>query len=200
MLSSLSMPKGPVTNFIRTFIEILSSTISRVVGLLWLLDLVVQRLSMDSLQVPDRQIFNLPQMTRNVETVFKTRSTWGYRSGSFLEFLKLETVVAHVVIPEALPGIVTCACVAYLVVPARPPPPTYTAGQSASSSLDWLQLEYPQCCSALFNLPTQAEKPWPSPHIWKVNSEGTIRPDATIVSVEVLPPCSLIFLSLLFNF
>ncbi len=100
--------KGPVTNFVRTCIEILSSLPSVVVGLFGYLIFVVQfeygfSIISGALALT---VFNLPQMTRNVEDSLKHVHHTQREAGLALGISRWETVV-HVVIPEALPGIVT---------------------------------------------------------------------------------------------
>ena len=100
--------KGPVTNFIRTCIEILSSLPSVVVGLFGYLIFVIQfqygfSIISGALALT---VFNLPMMTRNVEDSLRTVHHTQREAGLALGLSRWETVV-HVVIPEALPGIVT---------------------------------------------------------------------------------------------
>ena len=100
--------KGPVTNFVRTCIEILSSLPSVVVGLFGYLIFVVQfeygfSIISGALALT---VFNLPQMTRNVEDSLKHVHHTQREAGLALGISRWETVV-HVVIPAALPGIVT---------------------------------------------------------------------------------------------
>ena len=96
--------KGPVTNFVRTCIEILSSLPSVVVGLFGYLIFVVQfeygfSIISGALALT---VFNLPQMTRNVEDSLKHVHHTQREAGLALGISRWETVV-HVVIPEALP-------------------------------------------------------------------------------------------------
>ncbi|MFW7117563.1 phosphate ABC transporter permease PstA, partial [Streptococcus pyogenes] len=100
--------KGPVTNFIRTCIEILSSLPSVVVGLFGYLIFVVQfeygfSIISGALALT---VFNLPQMTRNVEDSLLHVHHTQREAGLALGLSRWETVF-YVVIPEALPGMVT---------------------------------------------------------------------------------------------
>ncbi|WP_231097524.1 phosphate ABC transporter permease PstA, partial [Streptococcus gallolyticus] len=100
--------KGRFTNFIRTCIEILSSLPSVVVGLFGYLIFVVQfqygfSIISGALALT---VFNLPQMTRNVEDGLRNVHHTQREAGLALGLSRWETVV-HVVVPEALPSIVT---------------------------------------------------------------------------------------------
>lgn len=186
--------KGPVTNFVRTCIEILSSLPSVVVGLFGYLIFVVQfeygfSIISGALALT---VFNLPQMTHNVEDSLKHVHHTQREAGLALGISRWETVV-HVVIPEALPGIVTGVVLASGRIFGEAAALIYTAGQSAPA-LDWSNWNILSVTSPI-SIFRQAETL--AVHIWKVNSEGTI-PDGTIVSagsVAVL----LIFI-LIFNF
>ena len=87
-----------------------------------------------------------------------------------------ETVL-HVVIPEALPGIVTGIVLASGRIFGEAAALIYTAGQSAPA-LDWSNWN-PFSVTSPISIFRQAETL--AVHIWKVNSEGTI-PDGTLVS------------------
>ena len=100
--------KGRMTNFIRTCIEILSSLPSVVVGLFGYLIFVVQfeygfSIISGALALT---VFNLPQMTRSVEDSLRNVHHTQREAGLALGISRWETVL-HVVIPEALPSIVT---------------------------------------------------------------------------------------------
>ena len=103
-----------------------------------------------------------------------------------------ETVV-HVVIPEALPGIVTGVVLASGRIFGEAAALIYTAGQSAPA-LDWSNWNILSVTSPI-SIFRQAETL--AVHIWKVNSEGTI-PDATIVSAG--SAAVLLIFILIFNF
>ncbi|WP_105204157.1 phosphate ABC transporter permease PstA [Streptococcus suis] len=170
--------KGPLTNFIRTCIEILSSLPSVVVGLFGYLIFVVQfeygfSILSGALALT---VFNLPQMTRNVEDSLRHVHHTQREAGLALALSRWETVL-HVVIPEALPGIVTGIVLASGRIFGEAAALIYTAGQSAPA-LDWSNWN-PLSVTSPISIFRQSETL--AVHIWKVNSEGTI-PDATQVS------------------
>lgn len=170
--------KGPLTNFIRTCIEILSSLPSVVVGLFAYLIFVVQfeygfSILSGALALT---VFNLPQMTRNVEDSLRHVHHTQREAGLALGLSRWETVL-HVVIPEALPGIVTGIVLASGRIFGEAAALIYTAGQSAPA-LDWSNWN-PLSVTSPISIFRQSETL--AVHIWKVNSEGTI-PDATQVS------------------
>ncbi|HEL1669848.1 TPA: phosphate ABC transporter permease PstA [Streptococcus suis 2651] len=170
--------KGPLTNFIRTCIEILSSLPSVVVGLFGYLIFVVQfeygfSILSGALALT---VFNLPQMTRNVEDSLRHVHHTQREAGLALGLSRWETVL-HVVIPEALPGIVTGIVLASGRIFGEAAALIYTAGQSAPA-LDWSNWN-PLSVTSPISIFRQSETL--AVHIWKVNNEGTI-PDATQVS------------------
>ena len=170
--------KGRFTNFIRTCIEILSSLPSVVVGLFGYLIFVVQfqygfSIISGALALT---VFNLPQMTRNVEDGLRNVHHTQLEAGLALGLSRWETV-GHVVIPEALPSIVTGIVLASGRIFGEAAALIYTAGQSAPA-LDWSNWN-PLSVTSPISIFRQAETL--AVHIWKVNSEGTI-PDATQVS------------------
>ena len=186
--------KGPVTNFIRTCIEILSSLPSVVVGLFGYLIFVVQfeygfSIISGALALT---VFNLPQMTRNVEDSLRRVHHTQREAGLALGISRWETVI-HVVIPEALPGIVTGIVLASGRIFGEAAALIYTAGQSAPA-LDWSNWNIFSITSPI-SIFRQAETL--AVHIWKVNSEGTI-PDATAVSAG--SAAVLLIFILIFNF
>lgn len=186
--------KGPVTNFVRTCIEILSSLPSVVVGLFGYLIFVVQfeygfSIISGALALT---VFNLPQMTCNVEDSLKHVHHTQREAGLALGISRWETVV-HVVIPEALPGIVTGVVLASGRIFGEAAALIYTAGQSAPA-LDWSNWNILSVTSPI-SIFRQAETL--AVHIWKVNSEGTI-PDGTIVSAG--SAAVLLIFILIFNF
>ncbi|MEX2785265.1 phosphate ABC transporter permease PstA [Streptococcus sp. H49] len=185
--------KGPVINFIRTCIEILSSLPSVVVGLFGYLIFVVQfgygfSIISGALALT---VFNLPMMTRNVEDSLRTVHHTQREAGLALGISRWETVL-HVVVPEALPGIVTGIVLASGRIFGEAAALIYTAGQSAPA-LDWSNWN-PLSITSPISIFRQSETL--AVHIWKVNSEGTI-PDATQVS-EGSAAVLLVFI-LLFN-
>ena len=186
--------KGRVTNFVRTCIEILSSLPSVVVGLFGYLIFVVQfeygfSIISGALALT---VFNLPQMTRNVEDSLKNVHHTQREAGLALGLSRWETVL-HVVIPEALPGIVTGVVLASGRIFGEAAALIYTAGQSAPA-LDWSNWNVLSVTSPI-SIFRQAETL--AVHIWKVNSEGTI-PDGTLVSAG--SAAVLLIFILIFNF
>lgn len=186
--------KGRVTNFVRTCIEILSSLPSVVVGLFGYLIFVVQfeygfSIISGALALT---VFNLPQMTRNIEDSLKNVHHTQREAGLALGISRWETVL-HVVVPEALPGIVTGVVLASGRIFGEAAALIYTAGQSAPA-LDWSNWNIFSITSPI-SIFRQAETL--AVHIWKVNSEGTI-PDGTIVSAG--SAAVLLIFILIFNF
>lgn len=186
--------KGRITNFVRTCIEILSSLPSVVVGLFGYLIFVVQfeygfSIISGALALT---VFNLPQMTRNVEDSLKYVHHTQREAGLALGLSRWETVL-HVVIPEALPGIVTGIVLASGRIFGEAAALIYTAGQSAPA-LDWSNWNVLSVSSPI-SIFRQAETL--AVHIWKVNSEGTI-PDGTLVSAG--SAAVLLIFILIFNF
>ena len=186
--------KGHLTNFIRTCIEILSSLPSVVVGLFGYLIFVVQfgygfSILSGALALT---VFNLPQMTRNVEDSLRHVHHTQREAGLALGLSRWETIL-HVVIPEALPGIVTGIVLASGRIFGEAAALIFTAGQSAPA-LDWSNWN-PLSVTSPISIFRQAETL--AVHIWKVNSEGTI-PDGTIVSAG--SAAVLLIFILIFNF
>ena len=166
--------KGRLTNLVRTCIEILSSLPSVVVGLFGYLVFVVQfkygfSIISGALALT---VFNLPQMTRNIEDSLQHVHHTQREAGLALGLSRWETVI-HVVVPEALPSIIT--------------------GQSAPA-LDWSNWNIFSVTSPI-SIFRQAETL--AVHIWKVNSEGTI-PDS--IEVSAGSAAVLLIFILIFNF
>lgn len=185
--------KGRLTSFIRSCIEILSSLPSVVVGLFGYLIFVVQfqygfSIISGALALT---IFNLPQMTRNVEDSLRTVHHTQREAGLALGISRWETVI-RVVVPEALPGIVTGVVLASGRIFGEAAALIYTAGQSAPA-LDWSNWNIFSVTSPI-SIFRQAESL--AVHIWKVNSEGTI-PDAVAVSAGSV--AALVIFVLFFN-
>ncbi|MDC0807907.1 phosphate ABC transporter permease PstA, partial [Collinsella aerofaciens] len=129
--------KGRLTNLVRTCIEILSSLPSVVVGLFGYLVFVVQfkygfSIISGALALT---VFNLPQMTRNIEDSLQHVHHTQREAGLALGLSRWETVI-HVVVPEALPSIITGVVLASGRIFGEAAALIYTAGQSAPA-LDW---------------------------------------------------------------
>ena len=101
-------PKNALTNVIRMAIEILSSLPSVVVGLFGFLLFVVQfKLGFSILSgAIALTFFNLPLLTRNIEDSLNSVPKLQREAGLALGLSKWHTVI-KVILPEAIPGIVT---------------------------------------------------------------------------------------------
>lgn len=182
-----------VTDVVRTSIEILSSLPSVVVGLFGFLVFVLQfhfgfSILSGALALT---MFNLPLLTRNVEDALRSVGFTQREAGLALGLSRWETVI-HVVIPEALPGIITGMILGAGRVFGEAAALIYTAGQSAPALNfgDWNPLDIASPLNPFRPAETLAV------HIWKINSEG-IQPDAAAVSAGA--SAVLIIAVLLFN-
>lgn len=166
------------TSTIRTAIEILSSLPSVVVGLFGFLLFVVQynfgfSIISGALTLT---IFNLPLLTRNIEEALASVADDQRQGGLGLGLSKYETII-HIVVPAALPGIISGIILCSGRVFGEAAALIYTAGQSAPALnfADWNPFNIDSPLSPLRPAETLAV------HIWKINSEG-IMPDLTKVS------------------
>lgn len=193
-LNEYANPKSRVTGLIRTSIEILSSLPSVVVGLFGFLVFVVQfKLGFSILSgAIALTFFNLPLLTRSVEDSLRTVPDIQREAGAALGLSRWETV-GHIILPAALPSIVTGLVLSAGRVFGEAAALIYTAGQSAPALnfSDW----NPFNISSPLNIMRPAETL--SVHIWKINSEG-IMPDAAAVSAGA--SAVLIIAVLIFNF
>lgn len=185
--------KNWFTDVIRTAIEILSSLPSVVVGLFGFLIFVVQAglgfsIISGALALT---FFNLPLLTRNVEESLQAVHFTQREAGLALGLSRWETVV-KVVLPEALPGILTGLILGAGRIFGEAAALIYTAGQSAPA-LDFTNWN-PLSISSPLNIFRQAETL--AVHIWKVNSYGTM-PDGPEVAAGA--SAVLILAVLLFN-
>ena len=171
-------PKNWITEVVRMSIEILSSLPSVVVGLFGFLLFVVQFKMGFSILAGAIALtfFNLPLLTRNIEEAMKAVPNLQREAGLALGLSKWHTIT-KIILPEALPGIVTGIVLGAGRVFGEAAALIYTAGQSATSMnfADW----NPFSPSSPLNLMRPAETL--AVHIWKINSEG-IMPDADAVS------------------
>ncbi|MGO2082386.1 phosphate ABC transporter permease PstA [Vagococcus sp.] len=186
--------KNWLTSVIRTSIEVLSSLPSVVVGLFGFLIFVIQAgfgfsIISGALALT---FFNLPLLTRNVEESLKAVHFTQREAGLALGLSRWETVT-KVVIPEALPGILTGVILGAGRIFGEAAALIYTAGQSAPA-LDFTNWN-PLSISSPLNIFRQAETL--AVHIWKVNSEGNM-PDGAQVSAGA--SAVLILAVLIFNF
>ena len=165
--------KGRLTNLVRTCIEF-KYGFSIISGALAL------------------TVFNLPQMTRNIEDSLQHVHHTQREAGLALGLSRWETVI-HVVVPEALPSIITGVVLASGRIFGEAAALIYTAGQSAPA-LDWSNWNIFSVTSPI-SIFRQAETL--AVHIWKVNSEGTI-PDS--IEVSAGSAAVLLIFILIFNF
>lgn len=186
--------KNWVTSLIRTSIDILSSLPSIVVGLFGFLVFSIQAgLGFSILSgALALTVFNLPLLTRNVEESLNSISESQREAGLALGLSKWETVL-RIIIPEALPGIITGMILGAGRVFGEAAALIYTAGQSAPP-LDFTNWN-PFYIASPLNPLRPAETL--AVHIWKINSEG-IMPDASQVSAGA--SAVLIIAVLIFNF
>lgn len=186
--------KNRVTEIIRTAIEILSSLPSVVVGLFGFLIFVIQMGYGFSILSGALALtfFNLPILTRNVEESLNAVHYTQREAGLALGLSRWETVT-KVVVPEALPGILTGVIISAGRIFGEAAALIYTAGQSAPA-LDFTNWN-PLSVSSPISIFRQAETL--AVHIWKINTEGTM-PDGPQVSAGA--SAVLIIVVLLFNF
>ncbi len=192
-LNEYASKKSRLIGYVCTAIEILSSLPSVVVGLFGFLLFVVQfnfGFSLLSGAVA-LTFFNLPLLTRSVEESLRQIPNLQREAGSALGLSRWETV-GHVILPAALPSIVTGVVLSAGRVFGEAAALIYTAGQSAPA-LDFTDWN-PFNVSSPLNLMRPAETL--AVHIWKINSEG-IMPDAAAVSAGA--SAVLILAVLLFN-
>lgn len=186
--------KGPLTTIVRTAIEILSSLPSVVVGLFGFLLFVVKfHLGFSILSgAIALTFFNLPLLTRSIETSLAQIPNLQREAGSALGLSRWETVI-HVILPAAVPSIVTGVVLSAGRVFGEAAALIYTAGQSAPALnfSDWNPFNISSPLNPMRPAETLAV------HIWKINSEG-IMPDVSAVSAG--SSAVLIIVVLLFNF
>ena len=186
--------KNHFTAIVRTAIEILSSLPSVVVGLFGFLLFVVQfKLGFSILSgAIALTLFNLPLLTRSIETSLAQIPDLQREAGSALGLSRWETVL-HVILPAAVPSIVTGVVLSAGRVFGEAAALIYTAGQSAPALNfgDWNPFNISSPLNPMRPAETLAV------HIWKINSEG-IMPDVNAVSAGA--SAVLIIVVLLFNF
>lgn len=167
-----------LTDFVRTAIEVLSSLPSVVVGLFGFLVFVIQwdfgfSILSGALALT---IFNLPLLTRTIEDSLQAIPATQREAGLALGLSRWETVT-RVILPAALPGIITGMILAAGRIFGEAAALIYTAGQSAPA-LDFTNWN-PQSITSPLNIFRPAETL--AVHIWKINSEG-VMPDGEQVS------------------
>ncbi|MBF7120358.1 phosphate ABC transporter permease PstA [Pediococcus pentosaceus] len=170
--------KNRVTEAIRITIEVLSSLPSVVVGLFGFLLFVVQfKLGFSIISgAIALTFFNLPLLTRNIENSLNGVSNLQREAGLSLGLSRWKTVT-KVVVPAALPGIITGIILSAGRVFGEAAALIFTAGQSAPvlNYANW----NPFSGDSPLNIFRPAETL--AVHIWKINTEG-IMPDASQVS------------------
>ncbi|SIN97118.1 phosphate ABC transporter membrane protein 2, PhoT family [Carnobacterium alterfunditum] len=182
-----------LTDVIRTAIEVLSSLPSVVVGLFGFLIFVIQfgfgfSILSGALALT---IFNLPLLTRTIEDSLQAIPSIQREAGLALGLSRWETVT-RIILPAALPGILTGMILAAGRVFGEAAALIYTAGQSAPA-LDFTNWN-PQSITSPLNITRPAETL--AVHIWKINSEG-VMPDGVQVSAGA--SAVLVIAVLLFN-
>ncbi|MBC1424779.1 phosphate ABC transporter permease PstA [Listeria seeligeri] len=170
--------KNWITDLIRTTIEVLSSLPSIVVGLFGFLVFVIQMgwsFSVISGALT-LTIFNLPLLIRVVEEALTAIPNTQREAGLALGLSRWETIT-RVLVPAALPAIITGVILAAGRVFGEAAALIFTAGQS-TPVLDFTDWNPVSPVSPL-NIFRPAETL--AVHIWKINGEG-IMPDAQAVS------------------
>lgn len=170
--------KNWLTDAIRITIEVLSSLPSVVVGLFGFLLFVVQfKLGFSIISgAIALTFFNLPLLTRNIENSLNGVSDLQREAGLSLGLSRWKTVT-KVVVPAALPGILTGIILSAGRVFGEAAALIFTAGQSAPmlNYANWNPLSGDSPLNIFRPAETLAV------HIWKINTEG-IMPDASQVS------------------
>ncbi|MEK3887945.1 phosphate ABC transporter permease PstA [Bacillus sp. FSL K6-3431] len=170
--------KNAWTDFLRTMIEVLSSLPSIVVGLFGFLFFVIYMgwgfsILSGALALA---VFNLPLMVRVVEESIRNIPQQQREAGLALGVSRWETITT-IVLPAALPGIITGVILASGRVFGEAAALIYTAGMS-TPNLDFSNWN-PLSPTSPLNPMRPAETL--AVHIWKINGEG-IMPDAAAVS------------------
>lgn len=182
-----------VTSLIRSTIEVLTSLPSIVVGLFGYLLFVVNfgfgfSIISGALALT---FFNLPILTSNIEEAIKAVPQAQRDAGLALGLSNWKTI-RGIVLPAALPGILTGIILSAGRIFGEAAALIYTAGQSGST-VDYTNWN-PFSPTSFLNVMRPAETL--AVHIWKVNSEGII-PDATQVSAAT--SALLVLVVIIFN-
>ena len=171
-------PENRWTQMLRLAIEVLSSLPSVVVGLFGYLVFVLQfgfdfSLLAGALALT---ILNLPILTRSCEDALQQVPYLQRQAGLGLGMSKCR-VTTKIVLPAALPGIITGAILSAGRIFGEAAALIYTAGQSspAINYADWNPFKPTSFLNPMRPAETLAV------HIWKVNSEGLVL-DARAVS------------------
>lgn len=185
-------PDGPVTRAAKTAIEVLSSLPSIVVGLFGML-IFVMRMGWGFSILSGAcalSIFNIPILVRSIQQALEAVPRGQRDSGLAMGLTRWETTV-HVLIPRAIPAIVTGVVLSAGRVFGEAAALIYTAGQSAPA------LDFTNWNPASLTCPLNVFRPAETlaVHIWKINSEGVV-PDLSLVAngtAAVLMVCVLVF-------
>ena len=179
---------------LRTTIEILSSLPSIVVGLFGYLFFVIKFKMGFSILAGALALtfFNLPLLTRNIEDSLRDVPQLQREAGASLGLSEWKTIKG-IVLPAALPGILTGVILSAGRVFGEAAALIYTAGQS-SPAVDYGNWN-PFSATSFLNWNRPAETL--AVHIWKVNTEAVV-PDASVISSA--SSAVLIVVILLFNF
>jgi phosphate transport system permease protein len=184
-------PVGPVTSIAKTAIETLSSLPSIVVGLFGMLIFVLQlgwgfSILSGALALT---MFNVPILVRVIEQALETVPR-DQRDAALALGLTRWEATTQVLIPAAMPAIVTGVILSAGRVFGEAAALIYTAGQSAPA-LNWTAPITSQANPLNVFRPAETL----AVHIWKINSEGVV-PDLSAVSAgtaAVLMVCILAF-------
>ena len=178
VLTLIVSVQNRLTNTLRLAIEVLSSLPSVVVGLFGYLVFVLQWKMDFSLLAGALAltIINLPLLTRSCETALSQVPFLQRQAGLGLGMAKWR-VTTRIVVPAALPGIMTGAILSAGRIFGEAAALIYTAGQSSInvSYSNWNPFSQTSFLNPMRPAETLAV------HIWKLNTEGLI-PDATAVS------------------
>lgn len=164
-------PQNLVTKTVRAAIEVLSSLPSIVIGLFGYLFFVVKFGIGFSVLAGAMALtfFNLPLLTRNCEEAL-AQVPRDHRAGGLALGLSRWKTVTKIMLPEAIPGILTGVILSAGRVFGEAAALIYTAGQSvpAVSYTNWNPLSADSFLNPLRPAETLAV------HIWKLNSEGLV--------------------------
>lgn len=184
-------PVGPVTSIAKTAIETLSSLPSIVVGLFGMLIFVLQfgwgfSILSGALALT---MFNVPILVRVIEQALEAVPR-DQRDAALALGLTRWEATTQVLIPAAMPAIVTGVILSAGRVFGEAAALIYTAGQSAPA-INWAAPITSQANPLNVFRPAETL----AVHIWKINSEGVV-PDLSAVSAgtaAVLMVCILAF-------
>lgn len=192
-LSEYANQKHWLTGMVRSAIEVLSSLPSIVVGLFGMLIFVLKfNLGFSVLSgALALTVFNLPLMTRNVEESLRAIPTMQREGGLALGLSKWETAT-NVILPAAVPGIITGIILSSGRVFGEAAALIYTAGQT-NLPINWTNWN-PMSLTSPLSLFRPAETL--AVHIWSLNTEGTI---STAKEISSGASAVLIIFVLLFN-